>query len=486
MSLYKHQLDAAAFAVKNGGKVALFHDPGCGKTLTTLEIFRYYRQQDPTLRMLVVCPLSLINAAWGEDTKKFTDFNYKPYSDATPRDLAGLPDVRTGKTADILGINFESLIVEKRFKEIYAMLIDHNWMLCVDESSRMKNHKSMTTKALLKLASLAKYKIVASGTPAPNSELEFWAQAKFIKPDSFPDSFFAFRNIYFHLGRGNQVMPLRGKVLSRGMMAEIFQNGWKYMITPQNREALMKQLAPFCHWVRKEDALDLPEKIDEIRMVRLNPNERKAYNEMKTHLVAEIRTGRQRGGAPEVTQVVAEVALAKLMKLRQLTSGFAYDENHDAQRPGRSSKMRELEDLLEELGPQQVIIWVQFHEEVERIAELLGDKTYVTLYSGTKDREASIKDFQDGKAQYFIAHPRSAAHGLTFVNCSASVFFSLDYSYEAHAQARDRIHRIGQTKKCLYVYLVAENSIDGMVMDVLNRKKSLQDVFYQLMKEEEA
>jgi len=202
-------------------------------------------------------------------------------------------------------------------------------------------------------------------------------------------------------------------------------------------------MAPFAHWVCSEDALDLPEQIDEVRLIRMNPNERKMYNEMKTHLVAEIKTGRQLGGQAEVKQVTAEVALAKLMKLRQATSGFLYNEDHVALRPGRSSKMRELEDVLEEMGPKQVISGA-VHEEVESIMEMLDGwknddgkpKTYVTMYSGTADREASIKDFQQGKAQYLIAHPRSAAHGLTFVNCSRNVFFSLDYSYEAHEQAR--------------------------------------------------
>lgn len=474
MSLYKHQADAVEFAKARGGNVALFHDPGCGKTRTTLEIFAHYKALEPRLKMLVVCPLSLINAAWGEDTAKFTAFKYKPLVGLTFGEVAGL---------DILGVNFESLIVEQRLRAVQQLLAAYPFMLVVDESSRLKSHNSATTKALLKLAPYARHRIIASGTPAPNSELEFWAQANFVAPGTYPASFFQFRNTYFHLGRGAQVMATQGRVMTRAVMQDIFRSGWKYDITPANRAALLKRLEPFAHWVKKEEALDLPEKIDEVRSVRLNPNERKAYNAMRQHLVAEIKTGRKLAGQVETETITAEVALAKLMKLRQATSGFMYTESHDALRPGRSSKMRELADVLEELGSQQVIIWVQFHEEVDAITAALRaeGKTYTTLYAGTDDREASIKAFQQGEAQYLIAHPRSAAHGLTFVNCSASVFFSLDYSYEAHAQARDRIHRIGQTKKCLYVYLVAENSIDGMVLDVLHKKKSLQDIFHELV-----
>jgi superfamily II DNA or RNA helicase len=79
--LYKHQSEAVDFALKNNGKCALFHDPGLGKTRTCLEIFSRYKAVNPNLRLLVVCPLSLVNSAWGEDIKRFTDFTYAPFKE---------------------------------------------------------------------------------------------------------------------------------------------------------------------------------------------------------------------------------------------------------------------------------------------------------------------------------------------------------------------------------------------------------------------
>ena len=70
--LFMHQKDAVKFAIKNNGRCALFHEPGLGKTLSCLEIYTYYKIADPDLKLLVVCPLSLINSAWGEDIQKFT------------------------------------------------------------------------------------------------------------------------------------------------------------------------------------------------------------------------------------------------------------------------------------------------------------------------------------------------------------------------------------------------------------------------------
>ncbi len=463
MRLYNHQKEAIKFAVNNGGCCAFFHDPGLGKTLAGLEVFKYYKSINPELRLLVVCPLSLINAAWGEDIRKFTDFSFASF-----KELKKLREV-----PDIVVINYEALISKKSLPVVEALIKTHQFMCILDESSRLKNNKSKTTKTLLSLAEYFKYRIIASGTPMPNSELELWGQINFIQPETFHKSFYAFRNTYFHLER-NGMIRMGNRYMSKDELRGIFSEGWKYAITDESREALMNEIKPITHWVKKEEALDLPEKIDELRDVTLTPQERRAYKEMENMLITEI----------DGIEVTAQIALTKLMKLRQVTSGFLYSEKGESLPIGKSSKVKELGNVLEELGKQQVIIWVQFKHEVQVIERLIREKfgSVTTLYSGTKDREEAIRQFQQNEVQYLIAHPRSAAHGLTFVNCSAMVFFSLDYSYEAHVQARDRIHRIGQGSTCLYVYLLASDSIDGELLQVLQRKQSLQDVVYGIIR----
>lgn len=463
MKLYRHQKEAIEFAIQNDGCCAFFHDPGLGKTRTGLEVFRHYRIADPKLRLLVVCPLSLVNSAWGEDIKKFTDFSYLPFKELK----------KAKQLPDIVVINYEALISKKNLPVIESLIWKYNFMCILDESSRLKNNKSVTTKTLLKLSEYFRYRIVASGTPMPNSELELWGQMNFVEAELLHKSFYAFRNTYFHLER-NGIMRRGSAYMSKDELREIFSEGWKYAITDESRELLMSEIKPVTHWVKKEEALDLPEKVDETREVALSAQERQAYKEMENMLITEV----------DGVEVSVQIALSKLMKLRQVTAGFLYSEDGVPLPIGKSSKIKELENVLEELGKQQVIIWVQFHHEVREIEKLVREKfgKVVTLYSGTKDSEESIRQFKENEAQYLIAHPRSAAHGLTFINCSAMVFFSLDYSYEAHAQARDRIHRIGQTASCLYVYLVATNSIDEELLQVLQRKKSLQDVVYGIVR----
>ncbi len=462
MPLYKHQQEAIELFE---GDIALFHDPGLGKTRTCLEIFKKCRGAIPSLRLLVVCPLSLVNAAWGTDIAKFTDYTFMSLDEGT-LDWEDLPD--------IVIINYEKIISKKYLPTIKGLIEELDFMCVLDESSRLKNNKSITTKTLLDLSEHFRFRIIASGTPMPNSEMELWGQMSFLAKGVLHRSFYGFRNTFFHLERGSQ--KLFGQNLSPNVMRQLMMQGWKYGITSENRQSLMSIIKPYAHWVKKEDALDLPEKINEIREAVLDNKEKKAYNEMKKNLLVEIGE----------TTIIAQTALTKLMKLRQATSGFFYNAERAAVETGRS-KLNVLKELLEELGNKQVIIWIEFKYEAaslqKELASKYGQDQVESLYSETLDKDSVIKRFQEGGCRFLIAHPRSAAHGLTFVNCDTMIFYSLDFSFEAHEQARNRIHRIGQKNVCLYYYLLAAGTIDHEILSVLNRKKSLQEAVQSIIRD---
>lgn len=454
--LFEHQSRAVDFILGRKGVGALYMDMGTGKTRTALECFARLRETCPGLRMVVVCPLSLIESAWVEDIEKFSEFSVRnAHAD-------GLGE------ADIVLLNYEMAIQSKHFAKICGLV--QGQMLVVDESSRMKNHKSKTTKLLLAMRGLPKYKVIMSGTPAPNSPQEYWAQMEFLQDWVLHKSFFGFRNSFFHLARNGQVMQLHGQTMTRDLMRDIMRKGWKYEITPENLKKLMKRIDPLIFRARKDDCLDLPDQIDEVRRVELGSEQARVYREMKRDLIAEIRG----------SFVTAQVALAKLVKLREICSGFAIDaERKTVEIPG-CQKDQELLDVLEEAGDQQAIIWCQFHFEIERLSKLLPDST--TLYGDTKDKPESIAMFKAGKAKYLIAHGRSAAHGLTLTNCSLQIFYSLDYSYEIYEQSRARTHRISQNKTCVYVHLLTKNTIEEAIFEVLKRKGKTEEIVDEFLK----
>ena len=140
-----------------------------------------------------------------------------------------------------------------------------------------------------------------------------------------------------------------------------------------------------------------------------------------------------------------------------------------------SNKTAILSEVLNEIGDKQVIIWCQFQYEIGSLAEQFGG---IGLTSKTKGRDDIIRDFRDGKIKYLFTHPQLLGKGLTFVNCTYNVYYSLSFSYEEFKQSQDRIHRIGQTNKCTYIILQARDTIDEKIYDCLQRKKSAVDELY--------
>ena len=474
--LFAHQKEAINFAISRNGSAMIAHEPGLGKTRSAMNIFFHMKCQTPNLKLLVVCPLSLIEAAWRADLVKF-------FGEAADRRFVnchkeGFCD-RDGNLwdADIFAVNYEFFQREDNLINFMRLFKALDVMAVLDESSKIKNYKALTTKNLLAIRNIFKHRVAMSGTPAPNSEEEYWAQMEFVCPNLLGKSFPKFKRTYFYL-RGRGGVPLQSEGLSRAAMAELFRRqGAEWCITADKRAALFQVIGPWIHAAKKDECLDLPEQIDEVRLVQMGPKQRVAYKQMKNLLVAQING----------EDVVAQVALTKLMKLREITSGFAFSEDGTIVET-ECPKMVELEQILEELGDRQVIIWCQFTWEIEKVCGMLTarskpgmeNKPWASLYGGTPNREDSIKGFIEGRYKYLVANPHSAAHGLTFVNCSHQIFFSLDYSWEAYEQARARTHRAGQKSTCVYYYILADGTIDQEILAVLRSKGRAQDLVFKL------
>jgi hypothetical protein len=157
-------------------------------------------------------------------------------------------------------------------------------------------------------------------------------------------------------------------------------------------------------------------------------------------------------------------------------------------------------EVLEGIASEQAIIWANFRGEFNMIKEYLGCRC-VTYYGGTDRseieplmqkhygvnayqehldagltmRDMAVKLFKDGHVQYFVANPKSAAHGLTLTNASYAIYMSLNYSYEQWKQSRDRIHRYSQTSKCTYISILMKGTIDYVIYKVLQNKGELLD-----------
>lgn len=153
-------------------RFCFFYDTGTGKTLIGLSI---YRQKQ--IKTLIICPFNLIENAWQDDANKFG-----------LEEVTGLwASTKAKRTKLIKGdwnigaINFES------FKSNYNDLVDAGIeMVFVDESSKIKRYDSGITKKVDSFSQLVEYFYEFSGSPAPNTRMEYYSQIKCVNRTAFP------------------------------------------------------------------------------------------------------------------------------------------------------------------------------------------------------------------------------------------------------------------------------------------------------------
>lgn len=426
--LRDYQKDIANEAL-NAGSYGIFADTGTGKTLIGLEIASHFN------KTLILCPLSVIETAWVDDCNKF--YPKKKIVNCWSNSRKGRIN-SLNEEADFYVMNYESYKILKN--EIRTHKFD---CMIIDESSCMKNMGSQITSMILEMTSVIPHRFVLSGCPTPNHNSEIFPQMKFVNNEIFGNNYYGFLARYFHQDMANPHV---------------------WFQTDEDKERYNLRLSEQSIFLKKEDCVDLPDKIFQVRRFNLSNEQRKYYDEM----INDIQSHINEWSKFEFT--------AKLMKLREITSGFVYPKEKGADVIKiQSNKINALAETLNEIGDKQVIIWCQFQYEIESLAKQFDG---VGLTSKTKNRDNIIRDFRDGKIKYLFTHPQLLGKGVTFVNCTYNIYYSLSFSYEEFKQSQDRIHRIGQTNKCTYIILQANDTIDEKIYDCLQRKKSAVDELY--------
>lgn len=445
---YQHQKIAFNFALQKleeQGCAALLMDMGLGKSLTSIAIAGQLFNDKKIERVLVICPTSIIGV-WLEEFKKFADFDYCieaiiGTTMSKRKDKLKLLCHKIGLKVAI--INYEA--TWRMEKELNTYKPD---IIICDESQKIKNPSASQSKTIHRLGVKAKYKIILTGTPVQNSPMDVFSQWKFLDPNIFGLSFYAFRNHYAVMGGYYNHQILRYK----------------------NMDELTSKAHSVAYRITKEEALDLPEQIFLNRYCELEPIARKIYDTVVKESYAELMDG----------EITATNVLTKLMRLSQIAGGHVKDDEGRMQVISKS-KLNELKDIMEDVivdNKKKLVIFARFIPEIESIKSLAREMniqySYITGEIKTEERSEMCSKFQnDNDIKLFIAQIQTAGLGITLTAADTAVFYSLDFNYANYSQAIARTHRIGQKNTCTYINLIATETVDEKILKALENKQDI-------------
>tara|TARA_R110000744_G_scaffold85148_1_gene166447 strand:- start:33 stop:1469 length:1437 start_codon:yes stop_codon:yes gene_type:complete len=454
---FQHQLDALKESW-NKEVWALFMEMGTGKTKVCIDNIAILFDKGKINAALIIVPNG-IKRNWRNELKIHLSDHIKyrvAVWSASPKKEEKTEIEQLSVMVDDLTVfimNIEALSTKRGYDFAYSFLLRNQTLVCVDESTTIKNHSAQRTKNILKLSQHAKYKRIMTGSPVTKSPLDLFSQVQFLDPWLLDQqSYYSFRARY-------------AVIVQRSVGTHSFQHIVKY----QRLDELQEKIQNFSTRILKSDCLDLPEKVYTKRVVSLTAEQVKAYTEMKKAAITFF----------EDNVMTAASVLTQIIRLHQITCGHFKTDDGEV-KSIKSNRIKELLEVLEETNGK-VIIWAVYRYDIQQIEKTLGEKygkeSVATYYGDTKDsiRQSIVDRFMDpdDPLRFFVGNPKTGGYGLTLTSSHTVVYYSNDYSLEIRLQSEDRAHRIGQTNKVTYVDLIAENTIDEKIVKALNAKIDL-------------
>ncbi|MHA2088741.1 MAG: DEAD/DEAH box helicase [Promethearchaeota archaeon] len=419
-------------------KFALLCDPGTGKSQAVINSFQLLHEDKLVKKCLIICPYTLLDN-WQHEIKKCSDLSsIIVYGSKKKREEL------ISRNYHFYIINYAGLRILKKYSHWH----DFD-MVVVDESHNFKDEEALQTEIILKNFENTPYKYILTGSVISQSPLDLYSQFKFLDPIYFSCySFWEFKQKYCVLEKG-EVWDYKKKKMRAYYTIKAFRN----------LHELKQKLMIHSLQLKREDCVDLPDKIYQTRSLTLSPEIKKEYKNMAENFYSEV------------AGLSAKLIIEKLMRMQQILSGSYLQDNN------QNPKLKELLKLVKEnlYGKNQIVIWCRFRKSIEMIKEALNnlDIEVSELHGGIKDRSEEIRKFETGKTKIIIGTPQAGGVGINLIAGNIVVYFENDYKYAVRMQSEDRCHRIGQTKKVLYIDLLYKNTIDIDIYKVLKRKGNI-------------
>lgn len=421
-------------------------DAGTGKTRTRLEVFSKRRAAGARCA-LVLAPKSLLRTAWEADNRKYTPWLKTSVAYAATR----AEDFE--RKADIYITNHDAVTwLAKQNKKFF----DRFDVLIIDESTAFKHHTSQRSKALNKIKRFFKYRTVMSGTPNTNSITDVWNQVNVLDDGRrLGSSYFHFRGT---VQEPEQVGP------RPNMVKWTDREGAELAVGSLLSDIVIRHKLEECHTIPPNHNYIIP--------YELPPKVQAAYDKMEADAVLQLKTGK----------ITAINAAALVTKLLQICSGAVYDSD-GSYHVIDTDRYTLVAQLVQE-RKHSIVFFNWQHQRDLLIEEFKKNGiTYAVIDGQTSDnaRVQIVNDFQAGFYRVLLAHPKSAAHGLTLIKATSTIWASPTYNLEFWLQGNRRIYRAGQTQRTETVNIIADRTREERVYRILTGKDTKHLNFLEVL-----
>jgi SNF2 family DNA or RNA helicase len=442
-SPFDHQRTTADFLTLNS-RCFVFNEAGTGKTSAAAWAADYLMNQGKVKRVLIVCPVSIMETAWRSDL----------FKTVMHRTVAIAQGSKAQRKAVIAG-NYEFVIINfDGVKVVTEELVNGGFdLVIVDEANAIKSVQTERWKCLSELIKPGVRLWMMTGTPASQSPLDAYGLAKLVNPDAVPRFFGAFRD---------------------RVMIKMSQYRW---IPRQDAQSIVHQVLQPAIRFTKAECLDLPDMLYSTREVPLTPQQAKYYDAIKKQM-AVIAAG---------SEVTAVNAASMLNKLLQISQGAVYTDDRDVVEFDVDNRVNELLDVIANTN-EKVLVFVPYRHTLEMLEErvLKAGYTTATIHGGViaTKRAEIIKQFQtEDDPRILIMVPQATAHGITLTRANQVVWWGPVASTEIYIQANARAHRAGQ-KNCVTVTHLQGSPVERRMYSMLQNKIDLHQTLVDLYKQE--
>lgn len=442
------------------GQALIADEMGLGKTVQAIAALEVLGEQ--AYPALVVCPNSM-KFTWADELARWAPGRKVVVVNggaATARKQ--IAQVRDGE-AHVAVINWEKLRSFTRLdgygslkleegEKVPKELNEIEWKTVIaDEAHRAKDPKAKQTRALWWLGRSAPFRFALTGTPVANSPEDIWTLMRFVAPMEFPG---------------------KSKFIDRYAMQSWSLYGYPEVVGVRSeyRDELFKILDPrFIRRLKAAVLPQLPAKTYVTRHVELVAKQRKAYNQLREEMLAELDSG----------ILLASNPLTRMTRFLQFASAYGQiDEDGKLILTEPSCKVDALEEIVGELGTQQAVVFAESVQLIELAHARLVKAGYkcgmVTGNVPPVDRATFIGAFQRSELQVLLLTLGAGGEGLTLHAASTAIFLQRSWSAVKNAQAEDRIHRMGQEAEAVTIIdVIAHDTAEARVHEARQQKADM-------------